>query len=125
VVDNSLWLLLTVLLATVLLIVQRAERNRRTITFIVMLGVATIVSSYGVYRISNNCPLVPPFIGADAAFDALCNLETLYSRQQIVAYNTVNRAWLAALVLNGLFWMLIGRYNPPRSSEEILVIGLE
>jgi hypothetical protein len=36
--------------------------------------------------------------------------------------------WVAlviALALNGLFWVFIGRYNPPGSSEEIDVIGLD
>jgi hypothetical protein len=37
-------------------------------------------------------------------------------------------AWIAlvvALVVNFLFWLLIGRYNPVHSSEEIRVIGLD
>lgn len=34
-------------------------------------------------------------------------------------------AVLAALVLNLLFWMFIGRSNPPRSSDEIEVLGNE
>jgi hypothetical protein len=40
----------------------------------------------------------------------------------------VGEGWLAfflALVLNCLFWVLIGRYNPPRSDDEIKVIGLD
>jgi hypothetical protein len=31
----------------------------------------------------------------------------------------------AALVLNGLFWALIGRYNPVGSSDRIHVYGLD
>jgi uncharacterized membrane protein len=34
-------------------------------------------------------------------------------------------AFIAALVLNFLFWALIGRYNPVRSDDEIKVIGLD
>jgi hypothetical protein len=30
-----------------------------------------------------------------------------------------------ALVLNGLFWLLIGRYNPPGTGEDIKVLGLD
>ncbi len=32
---------------------------------------------------------------------------------------------LAALVLNYLFWLLIGRYNPVGDSDEIQVIGMD
>jgi hypothetical protein len=34
-------------------------------------------------------------------------------------------AFVAALVINVLFWLLIGRSNPPHSSEEIEVVGNE
>lgn len=33
-------------------------------------------------------------------------------------------ALIAAIVLNLLFWLLIGRYNPVGSSDQIQVIGL-
>jgi hypothetical protein len=39
-----------------------------------------------------------------------------------------NEAWtalIAALVLNFLFWVLIGRYNPVGSSDQIQVMGLD
>jgi uncharacterized membrane protein YjjB (DUF3815 family) len=42
--------------------------------------------------------------------------------------NVHTEVWAAliiALVLNILFWLLFGRYNPPHSSEEIQVIGLD
>jgi len=32
-------------------------------------------------------------------------------------------AVIAALILNWLFWILVGRHNPPKSSDEIQVIG--
>jgi len=34
-------------------------------------------------------------------------------------------ALLIALILNGAFWLFIGRYNPPGSSDDIQVIGLD
>jgi hypothetical protein len=39
-----------------------------------------------------------------------------------------SEAWvalIAALVLNFLFWILIGRYNPVGSSDRIQVIGMD
>jgi len=41
---------------------------------------------------------------------------------------THTEAWVAlilALLINGAFWLFIGRYNPPKSSDEIQVIGLD
>lgn len=35
------------------------------------------------------------------------------------------RALAIAVVLNFLFWFLIGRYNAPKSSDEITVIGMD
>lgn len=37
-------------------------------------------------------------------------------------------AWtglLIAAVFNGIFWFVIGRYNPPKSSDSIQVIGMD
>ena len=34
-------------------------------------------------------------------------------------------AIIAALILNFLFWVVIGRYNPVGSSDDIQVIGLD
>ncbi len=34
-------------------------------------------------------------------------------------------AFILAFVLNFLFWALIGRYNPPGSSDDIKVIGMD
>jgi len=34
-------------------------------------------------------------------------------------------AFIVALVLNGLFWLFIGRYNPVKSGDEIKVLGLD
>ena len=49
--------------------------------------------------------------------------------RNLAIYRDVEReAWfalVAALVLNFLFWVLIGRYNPVPSSDEIRVLGLD
>lgn len=34
-------------------------------------------------------------------------------------------AFILAVVLNFLFWLLIGHYNPPGSSDDIKVIGMD
>lgn len=34
-------------------------------------------------------------------------------------------AFVVALLLNFLFWVLIGRYNPPKSSDDMKVLGLD
>lgn len=34
-------------------------------------------------------------------------------------------AFVAALAFNGLFWLVIGRYNPVGSSDSIQVIGMD
>lgn len=49
--------------------------------------------------------------------------------RRFIVYRDINTegllAFMTALILNFLFWMLIGRYNPPRSSDEIQVIGMD
>lgn len=34
-------------------------------------------------------------------------------------------AFSSAVLLNGAFWLLIGRYNPVGSSDEVRVIGMD
>lgn len=36
-----------------------------------------------------------------------------------------NTALLLALLLNFIFWLVIGRYNPTGSSDDIRVIGMD
>jgi hypothetical protein len=86
------WLGLTVVFTALLLIVQRAEPNRRRVTALVMLIGAELVRRFLVYRDWHT--------------------EGLW-------------AFIAALVLNALFWILIGRSNPPRTSDDIEVFGNE
>jgi hypothetical protein len=49
-------------------------------------------------------------------------------RNFVVYRDVVTEGWVAlivALVFNFLFWALIGRYNPVRSSDEIQVLGMD
>lgn len=34
-------------------------------------------------------------------------------------------AFVLALILSALFWMLVGKYNPPGDSDEIKVFGMD
>jgi hypothetical protein len=108
-------LLLFTLLAGLLLLVQRTEPKRRIITFLFVLFGMYIVSAYGIYRMSGDCPFV---------LSGRCALPNYVERTRLIAYNTLNLAISAALIFNGLFWALIGRYNPPASSDEIRVLGI-
>jgi hypothetical protein len=60
---------------------------------------------------------------------AACVLLGLFFVFQFaLGHNVESEGWLAlmlALVLNFIFWVLIGRYNPPHSDDEIKVIGLD
>lgn len=40
-------------------------------------------------------------------------------------HTEVQLGFVVALVLNFLFWLLIGRYNPVGSSDDIQVLGLD
>ena len=44
-------------------------------------------------------------------------------------YRDLRTEWVVALVaalfLNFFFWVLIGRYNPPGSSDDIQVLGMD
>lgn len=109
------WLLISLLLTILLIIVQRAERNRRVFTAVVMSGAAYLVIAYGVYRLSREC---------DQFIRGVCNLPQLRDQATLYAYQTINLAALTALILAFLFWLFVGRYNPPGSSESIRVLGL-
>lgn len=60
------------------------------------------------------------------ALGALVVVELI---RRYVWYTDVHtEGWLAlvvALLLNGAFWLFIGRYNPVASSDEIQVIGMD
>lgn len=109
-------LLLTPIFVLLMLLVQRSEKNRRLASFIIMLGVGSVVSSFGIYRISRECAL-------DIAI--LCRDPGFLAKQVGIAYATVNTSVVLAFVISFLFWALIGRYNPPGTSEDIKVLGLK
>lgn len=111
------WLLLTAIFSGLLLIIQRSERKRRLVTVIVMAFVALIVWRYAIFRMSGDCDLNP-------AFAQICSFNWVRQRMAATAVNTINLALIAAFVLNIVFWVLIGRSNPPGSSDSIKVFGM-
>lgn len=111
------WLALSAIFAGLLLLVQRAERSRRLIALLVMTGAGWLVGAYGVYRITREC---------SSLVALLCSSELFRQRAQVTATNTALRAIVVAILFNILFWVFIGRYNPPHSSDEdIKVLGLD
>lgn len=49
-------------------------------------------------------------------------------RDWVMSRDAVQEAWVGlgiSLVLNFLFWLLIGRYNPVKPSDEMKVLGLD
>ncbi|NDJ62989.1 MAG: hypothetical protein GYB67_17850 [Chloroflexi bacterium] len=90
--DLSTTVLLTVIIGSMFLFIQRAEPKRRLLVAVITLLVGVLVRNYTFYR------------------------------------DVHTEAWVAlgaALLLNFLFWLLIGRYNPVSSSDEIQVIGMD
>jgi hypothetical protein len=113
VVNAGGWLLLSVIFGSLLMMAQRSARNRRVITIAVLIAVWSVVWGYGMFRISTDC--------ADP-LRLLCGV--LQARQDTIAWNTLNTAALTAAVVNFFFWFLIGRYNPPRTGDEMKVYGM-
>ena len=59
---------------------------------------------------------------------ALTIVPGIFIRNFILYREIETEGWLAlllALLLNFAFWVLIGRYNPVASSDEIKVLGLD
>jgi hypothetical protein len=117
------WLLLSVLFSVLMMIVQRAERKRRLVTAIVMLLVGVLIWQYALYRMWNDCDILYKL--TCNALRVACNVR--YGCQQApgIAISTVNWAIGTALIFNLLFWVLLGRYNPPGSSDSIKVLGMD
>lgn len=117
------WLLLTALFGTLIFLVQRSEPQRRLVSFIILLIVALVVWRYAIYRMSGECDLI---LAGDSILKAFCdsNLPIRRHAEQI-AITTTNWAILTAVFVNVLFWILIGRSNPPRSSDVIQVLGMK
>ena len=108
------WWLLTVIFSALLLTVQRVERKRRNAALIILGIVGFIVARYAIYRMESDCALIFPIV---------CHMGWIPQQSINIAYNTLNLAILSALVFNLFFWVLIGRSNPPGSSDSITVIG--
>ncbi|MEP7284313.1 MAG: hypothetical protein ABI947_00935 [Chloroflexota bacterium] len=109
------WLLLSFLLGGLLLLVQRAEIKRRTATLTILAFVGFIVWRYAIYRMSGDC--------YETVFRAVCNTPWTRQWASVIATNTINWAIVTALIGNALFWILIGRSNPPGTSDSIQVFG--
>jgi hypothetical protein len=109
------WLLLSAVFSLLVMVVQRAEASRRRPTAVIMLLEWGVVFGYGIFRISGQC---------DFNIGALCQNLIERGRSTPIAWNTTNLAAATALLFNLLFWVVIGRYNPPRSSADIKVLGL-
>lgn len=62
-------------------------------------------------------------------FVALCLVLTAELGRRYAVYRDVEReaivGFVIALVLNVTFWLLIGRYNPVGSSDDIQVLGMD
>ncbi len=116
-INGGGWLGLSAIFAVLLLLVQRSERSRRLITLAVMAGAGWLVGAYGMYRISRECA---------SLVAGMCATDIFRQHAQVTATNTILWAVVAAVVFNIFFWAFIGRYNPPRSSEEdIKALGLD
>ncbi|MCY4538749.1 MAG: hypothetical protein OXE52_11025 [Chloroflexi bacterium] len=85
--------LISVLVALLLIMIQRAERARRRL----VAGFVLI------------CLLI---IRHNAFIKDDLHDETLL-------------AFVLGLILSALFWLLVGKYNPPGNSDEIRVIGMD
>lgn len=111
------WILLSLIFGVLLLIVQRAEQKRRLVTLIIIAFVGLIVARYAIYRMANDC--IEPTV------KLICQSKLSKDLSLTIAYNTLNRALLTAAIFNGLFWVFIGRSNPPGSSDAIKVYGMD
>ena len=91
--DWGYTLLIALTASALLIMVQRADPNRRKLVgFFALLGLLLI---------RHNAFIKPRL-----------HEETLV-------------AFVAALLLSGIFWLLIGRYNPVGSADEVRVIGMD
>ncbi len=87
------WLLLTVLFSGIFLVIQRAERKRRLLTAIIMLIMAGVIWSYGIYRISGDC---------DMFWQVLCRVPIVTVRFHSIAVTTTFWSVGAALIPTAL-----------------------
>jgi hypothetical protein len=109
------WLLLSAIFGGLLLLVQRSERKRRNVSLVIVLFGGIIIWRYAIYRMSGDCAQL---------FQIVCANGFFRQRAGVIAVNTVNLSLVTALVFNLLFWVFIGRSNPPGSSDSIQVFGM-
>lgn len=109
------WLLVSAVFAGLLLLVQRSERKRRNVSLVIVALGSVIIWRYAIYRMSGDC---------NQLFQIVCEKGFFRQRAEVIAVNTVNLSIVTALVFNLLFWVLIGRSNPPGSSDAIQVFGM-
>jgi ABC-type polysaccharide/polyol phosphate export permease len=115
-VNTAGWVLLTAIFGGLLLLVQRTEKKRRNVTLAVMLFVGIIVWGYASYRMSSDC---------NQMIRIICATNLVRSPAAIIARNTLVLSVISAIVMNILFWILIGRSNPPGTSDSIQVFGMD
>ena len=109
------WLLLSAIFAGLLLLVQRSERKRRNVSLVIVIIGGIIIWRYAIYRMSGDC---------NQLFQIVCQNGFFQARAGAIAVNTVNLSIITALLFNLLFWVFIGRSNPPGSSDSIQVFGM-
>jgi hypothetical protein len=109
------WLLLSAIFGGLLLLVQRSERKRRTVSLVIVAIGGLLVWRYAMYRMSGDC---------NQLFEIVCKNGFMRQLATVIAVNTVNLSIVTALIFNLLFWILIGRSNPPGSSDSIQVFGM-
>ncbi len=114
--DVGILTLLTIFISVMIFIVQRTEARRRLFVIVVMLAIGELIRRYVFFR--SETPLIAPFM------ELLLRIYPQYPLHHAIH----TEAWIAlavALFLNGSYWLLIGRYNPVGSSDEIQVIGMD
>ncbi|HVO42601.1 MAG TPA: hypothetical protein VMT34_08260 [Aggregatilineales bacterium] len=114
------WLLLSVLFGALLLLVQRSERNRRFATIIILGIVGVVIWRYALYKMGDACAPGYQLVCASAIAASI----PVRPHAPTVAIATINAAIGTAIVFNIFFFLLIGRYNPPGSSDNIVVLGM-
>lgn len=109
-------ILLTLFISVMIFIVQRSEAKRRLLVTVIMLGIGELIRRYVFFR--SETVYVAPFR------DLILRLYPRY----LIERDIHTEAWLAlglAIVLNVIYWLIVGRYNPVASSDEIQVIGMD
>lgn len=107
-------LVLTAIFSILLLVVQRSELKRRGVSALIMLFVGSVMWRYGQYVLGRDC---------GHPWAVVCDTLPIRQAAGSAANGILVQALLLAIVVNFLFWALVGRYNPVGSSDSITVIG--